>query len=110
MGTSAMVRKLLRKHGLGLRKARKKKTLGAHPDRDAQFQNITKLKVAYMAKGDPVISIDTKKKELLGNFSREGHTHTQAPVETLDHDFPFGHHHQTFHGESQKLYRLKSNR
>jgi hypothetical protein len=91
MGTSVSrhtVRKLLRKHGLGQRKARKKKTLGAHPDRDAQFQNIAKLKVAYMAKGKPVISIDTKKKELLGNFSREGYTHTQELVETLDHDFP----------------------
>jgi hypothetical protein len=91
MGTAASrhtVRKLLRKQGLGQRKARKKKALGAHPDRNAQFQNITRLKAAYMAEGEPVISIDTKKKELIGNFSREGHTHTQTPVETLDHDFP----------------------
>ena len=46
MGTSASrytVRKLLKKHGLGQRKTRKKKTLGAHPDRDAQFQNIARL-------------------------------------------------------------------
>jgi hypothetical protein len=35
-----------------------------------------------------VISIFTKKKELIGNFAREGHTHTQAPVDALDHDFP----------------------
>jgi hypothetical protein len=34
------------------------------------------------------MSIDTKKKELIGNFAREGHTHTQAQVQTLDHDFP----------------------
>ena len=91
MGTSASrhtVRKLLKKHGLGQRKTRKKKTLGAHPDRDAQFQNIARLKAAYMAKGEPVISIDTKKKELIGNFSREGHTDTQTSVDTLDHDFP----------------------
>jgi len=91
MGTSTSrytVRKLLKKHGLGQRKTRKKKTLGAHPDRDAQFQNIARLKAAYMAKGEPVISIDTKKKELIGNFSREGHTYTQTPVDTLDHDFP----------------------
>lgn len=91
MGTSASrhtVRKLLKKHGLGQRKTRKKKTLGAHPDRDAQFQNIARLKAAYMAKGEPVISIDSKKKELIGNFSREGHTYTQTPVDALDHDFP----------------------
>lgn len=91
MGTPASrhtVRKLMKKNGLGQRKVRKKKSLGAHPDRDAQFQNIAKLKAAYLAAGDPVISIDTKKKELIGNFAREGHTHTQAPVEVLDHDFP----------------------
>ena len=91
MGTPASrrtVRKLLRKHGLGQRKARKKKSMGAHPDRNAQFENIAHLKAAYLAAGEPVISIDTKKKELIGNFAREGHTHTQVPVDTLDHDFP----------------------
>jgi hypothetical protein len=82
------VRQLMRRHGLGQRKARKKKSLGAHPDRDAQFRNIAGLKAGYLAVGDPVISIDTKKKELVGNFAREGHTHTQVPVEVLDHDFP----------------------
>jgi Rhodopirellula transposase DDE domain len=91
MGTPAsrhIVRKLLRKNGLGQRKARKKKSLGAHPDRNAQFENIAKLKALYLAKGGPAISIDTKKKELVGNFSREGQTHTQVQVEALDHDFP----------------------
>ena len=62
--------------------------MGAHPDRNAQFENIARLKAEYLAAGDPVISIDTKKKELLGDFAREGHTHTQVTVETLDHDFP----------------------
>ena len=82
------VRKLMRRHGLGQRRARKKKSLGAHPDRDAQFRNIAGLKAGYLATGDPVLSIDTKKKELIGNFAREGHTHTQVPVDVLDHDFP----------------------
>lgn len=47
MGTSASrhtVRKLLKKHGLGQRKARKKKSMGAHPDRNAQFENIARIK------------------------------------------------------------------
>jgi len=91
MGTAASrhtVRKLLKKHGLGQRKARKKKSMGAHPDRNAQFENIARLKAEYLASTDPVISIDTKKKELIGDFAREGHTHTQTTVETLDHDFP----------------------
>jgi hypothetical protein len=91
MGTPAsryVVRKLLKKHGLGQRKARKKKSMGAHPDRNAQFENIARLKAGYLARGEPVLSIDTKKKELIGNFAREGQTHTQAQVQTLDHDFP----------------------
>ena len=86
--TRHTVRKLLKKHGLGQRKARKKKSMGAHPNRNAQFENIARLKADYLASGDPVISIDTKKKELIGDFAREGHTHTQTTVETLDHDFP----------------------
>ena len=79
------VRKFMRTHGLG---QRKKKSLGAHPDRNAQFENIAKLKAPYQAEGAPVISVDSKKKELIGNFAREGHIHTQAPVDALDHDFP----------------------
>jgi len=63
-----MLRKLLKKHGLGQRKARKKKSLGAHPDRTAQFQHIVQYKADYLAKGLPVISIDTKKKELIGTI------------------------------------------
>ena len=69
MGTSASrntVRKMLKKHHLGQRRARKKKSMGAHPDRNAQFQNIASIKAAYLAAGDPVLSIDTKKK---GNYS-----------------------------------------
>ena len=62
--------------------------MDAHPDRNAQFENIARLKAGYLARGEPVISIDTKKKELIGNFAREGQTHTQAQVQTLDHDFP----------------------
>ena len=82
------VRKLMRKHGLGQRQVRKKKSLGAPPDRDAQFHNIAQRKAVYLAAGDPVISIDTKKKALIGNFAREGQTHTQTPVDVLDHDVP----------------------
>ena len=91
MGTPAsrhVVRKLLKKSDLGQRTARKKKSMGAHPDRNAQFEKISQLKAQYLANKEPVISIDTKKKELIGNFSRGGHTHTQVPVDTHDHDFP----------------------
>ena len=91
MGTPASrrtIRRLLRKLKVGRRTARKKKTMGQHPDRNAQFENIGQLRQEYQAAGDPVISIDTKKKELLGNFHRVGTTFTEETVETFDHDFP----------------------
>jgi hypothetical protein len=90
MGTPASrqtIRRLLKKLKLGRRTARKKKTMGHHPDRNAQFENIARLRREYEEAGDPVISIDTKKKELLGNFHRPGTTYTEQTVEVWDHDF-----------------------
>ncbi len=66
LGTPASrrtIRRLLRKLKLGRRTARKKKTMGHHPDRNAQFENIARLRREYEAAGDAVIAIDTKKKE-----------------------------------------------
>src|SRR5438477_7610125 len=78
----------LRKHGYRRRKAQKTKTMGPrNPNRNAQFENIARLKKEYLKAGLPVISMDTKKKELLGNFYREGKIDTQATIETNDHDF-----------------------
>jgi hypothetical protein len=91
LGTPASrrtIRRLLRQMKVGRRTARKKKSMGHHPDRDAQFHNIARLRREYEAVGDPAISIDTKKKELLGNFHREGPTYTEQTVQTFDHDFP----------------------
>jgi len=83
-----VVSQLLRKHRFRRRKALKKKTMGPrHPDRNAQFENIARLKKSYLKAGLPVISIDTKKKELLGDFYRDGTIDTQATIETNDHDF-----------------------
>jgi hypothetical protein len=90
LGTPASrrtIRRLLRKLNIGCRTARKKKTMGQHPDRNAQFENIARLRREYEAAGDAVISIDTKKKELLGNFHRAGRTFSTETVETFDHDF-----------------------
>jgi hypothetical protein len=90
LGTPASrrtIRRLLRRLNLGRRTARKKKTMGHHPDRNAQFEKIARLRQAYQDAGEPVISIDTKKKELLGNYYRSGPTFTQQTVETNDHDF-----------------------
>ena len=79
---------LLKKQGYRRRKALKKKTMGPrHPDRNAQFENISRLKKKYLKAGLPVISIDTKKKELLGEFYRDGVIDTQKTIEVNDHDF-----------------------
>ena len=57
------------------------------PHRNEQFENIAALKVAYAVAGNPVVSIDTKKREYLGNFYRDGHLYTQHEIQTYDHDF-----------------------
>jgi hypothetical protein len=82
-----IVRQLLHQHGYRRRKAVKKVTMGSHPDRNAQFENIARLKVEYFGAGLPVLSIDTKKKELLGNFHRDGVIDTQETIATNDHDY-----------------------
>jgi Rhodopirellula transposase DDE domain len=83
-----VVSQLLRKHGYRRRKALKKKTMGPrNPNRNAQFENIARLKKEYLKAGLPVISMDTKKKELLGDFCRDGKVDTQETIETNDHDF-----------------------
>ena len=56
-------------------------------DRNAQFENISRLKIRYAAEGNPIISMDTKKKEYLGNFYRDGYAYTQATLLAFDHDF-----------------------
>jgi DDE family transposase len=61
-----------------------------HPDRDAQFQFINDTATAALAAGQPVISVDTKKKELVGNYKQVGREYEPSgqPVEVNTHDFP----------------------
>jgi hypothetical protein len=82
-----VIRKLLKKHHYRRRQALKKQTLKNVPHRNDQFENITKLIAAYEQAGNPIMSMDTKKKEYLGNFYRDGHLYTREPVVTYDHDF-----------------------
>ncbi len=60
-----------------------------HPDRDAQFRFIEKTTNLFLSAGDPVISVDCKKKELLGNFKNNGSEYRKKgdPRKVLDHDF-----------------------
>lgn len=55
--------------------------------RNEQFENIAQLKATYIAAGNPIISMDTKKKEYLGNFYRDGRLYTQEELQVNDHDF-----------------------
>jgi transposase len=83
----SVIRKLLKKHGYHRRKAQKKQTLKSVLWREEQFHKITALLAEYRAAGNPIISFDTKKKEYLGNFYRDGRLYTQAVVQVYDHDF-----------------------
>ena len=56
-------------------------------NRNEQFENISRLKSDYKKQENPIISIDTKKKEQLGNFYRDGKVYTINPISTFDHDF-----------------------
>lgn len=82
---------MLKMLGYGLQA--NKKTLTAtpsHPDRDEQFEYINSETIKAIASGNPVLSIDAKKKENIGNFKNNGRTYqvTKTPIEVLDHDFP----------------------
>ena len=61
-----------------------------HPDRNMQFEHINDTASAYLKAGEPVISVDTKKKENIGNFKNNGQEYhpKKDPRKVLDHDFP----------------------
>jgi transposase len=84
------VPKLLRALGYSLQSNRKAKEGASRPDRDAQFEHINATAKAAIAAGQPVISVDTKKKELVGEFKNGGRewAPAAAPIEVNTHDFP----------------------
>jgi hypothetical protein len=83
-----VVYQLLKKHHYRRRKAQKKTSLKQEiKHRDEQFKNIARLKAEFRATGNPIVSMDTKKKEYLGNFYREGQLYTLEQLHTYDHDF-----------------------
>ena len=81
---------LLRAEGFSLQANTKTIEGKQHSDRDAQFRYINECVNGYQAAGDPVVSVDTKKKELVGRFSNAGRQWRPKgePVPTLTHDFP----------------------
>jgi Rhodopirellula transposase DDE domain len=85
LGTIA---RLLSDLGFSLRTCRKQKAGIRNPDRDRQFRHIARMRKLYMGKELPVISVDVKKKELVGNFKNAGRTWRRRSRMVLDHDFP----------------------
>ncbi len=88
--SSTKVGQLLRSQGYSLQGNRKTLEGKQHPDRDAQFQHIASRVKAFQRTGQPVISVDTKKKEPLGNMKNAGKTYRQQgqPRRVTTHDFP----------------------
>jgi hypothetical protein len=86
------VARLLKQAGYRLQATFKTKEGAQHPDRDAQFGHINATAAAFLAAGDPVASIDAKKKELVGEYANRGREWQPKgkPVEVNGHDFPAG--------------------
>jgi Rhodopirellula transposase DDE domain len=84
-----LVAELLNTAGYSLQANRKTKEGDSHPDRDAQFAHINAQVATALAEQQPVISVDTKKKELVGDFRNNGREYRPRghPEEVRVHDF-----------------------
>lgn len=84
------VARILHEMEYSLQGNRKTKEGKDHPDRDKQFRFISKLCKRFLSKGDPVISVDTKKKELVGEYKNKGQEwhKRHSGIEVNSHDFP----------------------
>jgi hypothetical protein len=103
----SIVEQLLGEAHLGRRQAFKTVAMGPTPDRNQQFEIISFYKEFYFDSLNPILSIDTKKRELLGLFYRDGRLFSTQTLRVYDHDFPsFAEGHVIPHG----LYDLKRNR
>jgi len=83
-----IIKKRLKKHKFVKRKMQRKKSTGTHKNRNEQFLIIADLRAEYEAKGNPVLSIDAKKKEKIGNLYRDGKVECVETQIVYDHDFP----------------------
>jgi hypothetical protein len=82
------VRRLLKTMGFSLKSNKRKQGRRGCPERDTQFNYIASQRKQFIAANRPVISVDTKKKELIGEFRKNGRTWCRKPDEVHEHDFP----------------------
>jgi len=87
--SAELVRRLLHEMGYSLQAPSKQNEGASHPDRGGQFDHLNALVAERLASGEPVISVDTKKKELIGNYANGGREWELAgePTRVNDHDF-----------------------
>lgn len=87
------VASLLKAEGFSLQGTHRTIEGARHPDRDAQFRYISDTAESYLAAGDPVVSVDAKKKEVLGDYAVGGTTWRPEgqPINVRTHDFPDKH-------------------
>jgi hypothetical protein len=88
--SATSVRRLLKAMNYSLQSNRKTREGKEHPDRDGQFRHIAKRVASRKRLGEPAISVDTKKKEVLGNLKNSGQTYRPKgdPEKVKTHDFP----------------------
>jgi hypothetical protein len=82
------VRRLLKEQDYRLHSNRKELASKQHPDRDRQFRYIQRVRNLFQAAGHPIVSVDAKKKELIGNFKNNGRTWRRQAQAVNVHDFP----------------------
>lgn len=82
------IRRLLFEMDYAVRVNRKRLTKEQDPDRDRQMRYLTRLRRAFINAGEPVISVDTKKRELIGNFRNAGGTWRKEALSVFEYDYP----------------------
>lgn len=83
-----VISRLLRENGYTLRANVKQQEGKHHPDRDQQFEYIREQRTEHQLEKQPILSVDTKKKELVGNFKNPGQIWCKTPERVKVHDFP----------------------
>ncbi len=83
-----VVKRLLDKHRYKKRKIQRRCSTGQAFHRNEQFENISKLIKEYSSNENPIMSIDTKKKEFIGDLHRAGAIYSKKEMVSYDHDFP----------------------
>jgi hypothetical protein len=86
--SAVTVGRLLKDAGYSLRTNRKRLARNQEPERDRQFRYIARLRRRFRKHGNPAISVDTKKKEVVGLFKNAGRTWRRQGQDVYDHDFP----------------------